>query len=187
MVAWCVGRKYHHIIGINLNGVGIKMTCSVITGRKIYAVGSGSDKDGASNVLFDQKSTKTVSHFIHVEPCQAIQFSTFGLPDGAKLTLHRVLPAGGQMPQGTGCICDHEEGYGIVVSASEPLKIDCSPVELTNCNNVLYLTIPGSYMLRLNEERYLGQFWAFADAMECCCLPEGLVIGNRKGGGYVGT
>lgn len=163
------------------------MTCNISTGRKIYAVGSGSDKDLTSNTLFDQKSTKTVSHFIHVAPCQAIQLSTFGLPEGAKLTLNRVLPAGGVMPQGAGCICDHEEGSGVVVAASEPLKIACMPVELTNCNNVLFLTIPGSYMLRLNKEEYLGQFWAFADEVDCCCLPEGLVIGNRKADGYVGT
>lgn len=163
------------------------MTCSIITGRKIYGVGSGADKDKTANVLFDQKSTKTVSHFIHIEPCQAIQFLTFGLPEGAKLTLHRVLPIGGSMPQGSGCLCDHDEGSSVTVAASEPLKIDCKPVVIDACNNVLYLTIPGSYMLRLNEERYLGQFWAFAEAMECCCLPEGLVIGNRGSNKFIGT
>lgn len=167
--------------------MGTKMTCSITTGRKIYAVGSGSDKDLSTNILFDQKSIKTVSHFLHVEPNQAIQLSTFGLPDGAKLTLYRVLPAGGQMPQGSSCICDHEEGSSATVAASEPLRIGCLPVELTNCNNVLFLTVPGSYMLRLNNEEYLGQFWAFAEAMECSCLPEGLVIGNRKADGFIGT
>lgn len=167
--------------------MGVEMTCSVTTGRKIYAVGSSSDKDVSLNTLFDQKSTKTVSHFLHVEPCQALQLSTFGMPDGAVLTLHRVLLAGGSMPQGTGCICDHEEGSMLGVAASEPFMIDCKPVVLDKCNNVLFLTVPGSYVLRLNDEAYLGHFWAFADAMECCCLPDGLVIGNRKGTGYIGT
>lgn len=163
------------------------MTCNITTGRKIYAVGSGSDKDASTNTLFDQKSTKPISHFIHLEPCQALQLSTFGLPEGAKLTLHRVLPAGGKMPQGSGCICNYDEGSSVIVAASEPLKIACKPVVLDNCNNVLYLTIAGSYMLRLNDERYLGQFWAFAEAMDCCCLPDGLVIGNRNADGYVGV
>lgn len=154
------------------------MTCGVSTGRKIYAIG-GSGKDRDPRALFDQKSTKLVSHVIHVLPCEAIQFSTFGLPSGATLTIHRVLLADGTMPQGYGCICDYDDGSPLVVAASEPLKIDCNPVVLNECNNVVYLTIPGSYMLKLNDESHLGQFWAFAESMECCCLPEKLVIGNR--------
>ena len=163
------------------------MSCEIVTGRKIYAVGRSSDGEMATNTLFDQKSTRLVSHFVHVNPCEAIQFSTFGLPEGAFLTVHRVLPMGGMMPQGSGCICDYEEGSAIDVAADEPLKIDCKPVVLDHCNNVLYLTVPGSYMLKLNSEEHLGKFWAFVEAMDCCCLPEGLVIGNRKGAGYIGT
>lgn len=163
------------------------MTDGISTGRKIYNVGSGVEKDSTAGALFDQKSTKLISHFIHIEPGQAIQLSTYGLPDGANLTIHRVLPTSGEMPQGTGCICDHEDGSSIDVAASEPFKIDCKPVVLDNCNNVLFLTVPGSYMLRLNSEAYLGLFWAFASAMDCECLPDGLVIGNCKGNGFIGV
>lgn len=163
------------------------MTCSITTGRTIYAVGSGPKSERSSNVVFNQESTKLVSHLLSVTPCEALQISTFGLPEGAKLTLHRVLPAGGSMPQGSGCICSYDEGSPVNVAASEPLKIDCKPVEIDNCNNVLYLTVAGTYMLQLNSEEFLGQFWAFAESVDCCCLPEGLVIGNRKGAGYVGT
>lgn len=163
------------------------MTCDIVTGRKIVNVGSGADKDPTYNVLFDQKSVSTVSHYLHLEPCEAIQLTTFGLPDGAELSLHRILLTGGKMPQGSGCICDYEPGSLAGVAISEPVKIDCKPVVLDNCNNVLYLTMAGSYVLQLNSDKYLGQFFAFADAMDCCCLPEGLVIGNRKGNGYVGT
>lgn len=163
------------------------MTCNISTGRKLYGTGKGADVDPNYNVLFDQRSTMTVSHTVDVAPCEAIQFSTFGLPDGAKLEVHRVFRTGGAMPDGAGCICDYESGSPVSVAASEPLKIDCKPVVLDNCNNVLYLTVAGSYMLKLNSADYLGQFWAFAETMDCCCIPEGLVIGNRKGAGYVGT
>lgn len=163
------------------------MSCNIQTGRMDYTLSPTLQKDKVSSALFDNKSTRTVSHFLHVEPCQAIQLSTFGLPDGANLELHRVLPTSGAMPQGAGCICGYDEAESITASASEPLKIGCRAVVLNNCNTVLYLTIPGSYVLKLNDESYLGQFWAFAEAMECCCLPEGLVIGNRKGKGYVGV
>lgn len=162
------------------------MTCEISTGRKIVNV-SGVGKKLPTKALFDQTSTELVSPFIHLPPCEALQLSTFNLPDGAELAVYRVLLMGGEMPQGSGCICDYEEGSPVSVAASEPFKIDCKPVVLTNCNNVLYLTSPGSYILRLNSEDHLGHFWAFAEVMDCCCLPDGLVIGNRTGSGYVGT
>lgn len=162
------------------------MTCVITTGRKLINVDK---KVGGvpSKALFDQTSTELVSSFLHLLPCEALQLSTFNLPEGAELAVHRVLLVGGEMPQGSGCICGSEEGAPVSVAASEPFRIDCKPVVLTYCNNVLYLTSPGSYVLRLNSEEYLGHFWAFAEAMECCCLPEGLVIGNRIGNDYVGT
>lgn len=162
------------------------MTCEISTGRKIINVNSKVQKI-PTKALFDQTSTKLVSPFLHLLPCEALQLSTFNLPAGAELAVYRVLLTGGGMPQGSGCICDYEEGSPVSVAASEPFKIDCDPVVLTHCNNVLFLTTPGSYILRLNSEDYLGHFWAFAEVMDCCCLPDGLVIGNRKGNGYVGT
>lgn len=162
------------------------MTCTIETGRKIVNVGNIAG-NVSSRALFDQTSTKLVSPFIHLLPCEALQLSTFNLPEGAELALYRVLLMGGEMPQGSGCICDYEEGSPVFVAASEPFKVDCKPVVLTSCNNVLFLTTPGSYTLRLNSEDYLGHFWAFAEAMKCCCLPEGLIIGNRTGNDYVGT
>lgn len=162
------------------------MTCKIETGRKIVNVGQTAG-NVPSRALFDQTSTKLVSSFIHLLPCEALQLSTFNLPEGAELAVYRVLLMGGEMPQGSGCICDCEEGSPVSVAASEPFKINCEPVVLTHCNNVLFLTTPGSYTLRLNSDEYLGHFWAFAEAMECCCLPEGLIIGNRTGNGYVGT
>lgn len=163
------------------------MTCQIETGRKEVSLGGIIHKETGSGALFDLKSTKLTSYYLHLEACKAIQFSTFGLPDGAYLTLHRVLTTDGRMPQGAGCICDYDNGAGVDVSASEPLKVNCKPVVLDNCNTVLYLAIPGSYMLELNREEYLGQFWAFAEEVDCCCLPDGLVIGNRSGNSYIGV
>ena len=164
------------------------MSCEIVTGKKI--VTGNSTVNGQSSpftVLFDQRSTRRVSHFVNIEPCQAFQISTFGMPDGASLIIHRVFVGGGAMPQGGGCFCGSEAGEMVSALATEPFKIDCKPVVVDNCTNVLFLTVPGPYMFELNSDEHLGKFWAFAEAMECCCLPTGLIIGNAKPDGYVGV
>lgn len=153
--------------------------CEIVTGKKHFTIGSGKNKEEQiSSLLFDNSSTSKVSHFIHIEPCQAFKFSTFNLPDGVYLKFHRVFASGGAMPQGNGCLCDSTEAKAVGAVASEPFKIDCKPVVLDNCNGVLFLTIPGTYMLELSDESVLGQFLAFAEEVDCCCLPSGLIIGN---------
>lgn len=160
----------------------------IVTGKKVVAVNSTvNGKDKPSSLLFDQNSTKRVSHFIHIEPCQAIQISTFGLPDFAYLTVHRAFVGGGDMPQSSGCLCGEESGQMASALTTEPFKVDCKPVIVDNCTNVLFLTVPGTYLFELNSDEHLGKFLAFAEAIECCCLPTGLVIGNAKHDGYVGV
>ena len=164
------------------------MSCEIVTGKKIVTVTSTvNGEDKPSSLLFDQNSTKRVSHFIHIEPCQAFQIYTFGLPDGAYLTVHRAFVGGGDMPQGSGCLCGVEPGQMVSALATEPFKIDCKPVVVDNCTNVLFLTVPGTYLFELNSDEHLGKFLAFAEAIECCCLPTGLIIGNAKPDGYVGV
>lgn len=165
---------------------------NITTGKKIVvkrveAVGGTHVEGFDPTALFDQKSTKTTSHFLNIDSCKAMKLSTFGLKDGAYLTLHRVLLGGAVFPQSSGCLCECEDGEPIKVLANEPLKIDCKPVVLDNCNSVLFLSIPGTYVLELNDPTQLGHFLAFAEVVDCCCLPEGLVIGNRASERYIGT
>lgn len=161
---------------------------NIVTGQKQYSLKNAEAKEGKSySVLFDSESVKSVSHFIHLGQGKALKFSTFNLPDGVHLAFHRVLPGGGSMPQGAGCLCDTQDGNTTYALASEPFKIDCKPVVLDNCNGVLFLTIPGVYMLELSDESALGQVLAFAEEVSCSCIPDGLIIGNAKPDTYVGT
>lgn len=162
--------------------------CEISTGRKTLAVGKSGGEETPSSLLFDHKSSSAVSHFINIEPCQVFKFSTFGLPDGVTLTLHRVYLAGGVMPQGTGCICEPDPAKGVQPMATEVFKINCKPVVIDNCNGALFLSVPGTYVLELNDESKLGNFIAMAEEVECCCVPNGLLIGNVGiNDTYVGT
>lgn len=160
----------------------------IVTGKKYHAVGSSKPSESRmSAVLFDSTSTKTVSHFIHIEPGQVFKFSTFNLPDEAKLTFHRVYTGGGVMPHSSGCLCGAEDSESVKVLASEVFKIDCWPVYLNNCTGVLFLSVPGTYMLELNDPKHLGNFLAFAEEMDAGVIPDGLLIGNCACDYYVGT
>lgn len=159
--------------------VGATMSCEIVTGRKYQSTRSSNGEDIKSVALFDSKSTKVTSHVVTVAECSALKISTFALPDNKYLKIHRVYTGGGVMPFGTGCLCNCDDGSASSVLFSEPLKIDCKEVRVDNCTGVLFLTIPGDYMFELNDESVLGQFVAFAEEIDCCCLPSGLVIGNQ--------
>lgn len=156
------------------------MSCEIVTGKKIQSARtSGSREDAPFTALFDSTSTKTLSHIVTVTNCATVKISTFALPDNVHLKVHRVYTGGGVMPFGTGCLCNCDEGTNSQVLFSEPFKIDCKEVRVDNCTSVLFLTVPGDYMFELSDESVLGQFVAFAEEVDCCCLPSGLIIGNQ--------
>lgn len=159
--------------------MGATMSCEIITGRKYQAARSSNGEDTKSVALFDSKSSKVTSHVVSVAECSALKISTFALPDGKYLKVHRVFTGGGEMPLGAGCGCSCDEGSSSRVLYSEPLKIDCKEVRIDNCTGVLFLTIPGDYMFELSDASVLGQFVSFAEEVDCCCIPSGLVIGNQ--------
>ena len=159
--------------------MGATMSCEIITGRKYQAARSSNGEDTKSVALFDSKSSKVTSHVVSVAECSALKITTFALPDGKHLKIHRVYTGGGEMPLGSGCGCSCEDGSSSRVLFSELLKIDCKEVRIDNCTGVLFLTIPGDYMFELSDESVLGQFVAFAEEVDCCCIPSGLVIGNQ--------
>lgn len=187
MVAWRTVRQYCYRVTDWVGGVMNKNGCSISTGRQeVLGVGSSND-ERSSKVLFDKNSTTKFSHFIEVDPCGALQLSAFGLPDNVNLILHRVIVGGGVMPQGSGCICGVDPAKPAKTLFSNPFKIDCKPVVLNNCNTVLFLTVPGTYVVEVSDPSALGKFIAYAEPTECCCLPNGLVIGNTVLGKFIGT
>lgn len=159
--------------------MGVTMSCEIVTGKKFQAPRASNGEDAKSVALFDNKSARKLSHVVTVAECSALKISTFALPDNVHLKLHRVYTGGGVMPFGTGCLCNCDDGKTSSVLYSEPLKVDCKEVRVDNCTGVLFLTIPGDYMFELSDESVLGQFVAFAEEIDCCCLPSGLVIGNQ--------
>lgn len=164
------------------------MGCEIVTGKKVIGVSNkGSAEDRSATVLFDRNSTTQISHVVTVGDCKALKLSTFNLKDGQAIELHRVLIGGGVMAQGSGCCCDADPASPADVLASEPFKIDCKPVVLTHCFSVLFLTVPGTYMFKLNDEGMVGNVLAFAESVECCCLPSGLIIGNKAHDDYIGV
>lgn len=165
------------------------MNCEIVTGKAVLVEPKTVSEDQPRTLLFDYSSTKTVSHRVTVSECKAIRLSTFNLPEGNKLNVHRVFVGGGLMPQGYSCLCDTEEATPASAVMTEPLKIDCKPVFIDSCNSVLFLTIPGIYVLELEGDKsLLGNFLAFAEEVDCCCLPDGLIIGNRlANGSFVGV
>jgi hypothetical protein len=82
------------------------------------------------------------------------------------------------MPQGYGCICSAEPGSPTNVELSEPFKINGEVVKITNANSALFLTIPGTFMLEMNDTSLVGKIFCTISKAECCCLPNKLIIGN---------
>ena len=150
------------------------MTCEITTGRKVGNTVQAQDP----NVLFNARSSNTVSHIFHVDPCKPVKICTFGLGDEDALELHKVHPKPGVMPQGYGCICSAEPGSTTNIEMSEPFKIDGKVVELTNKNSAEFLTIPGLFVLVMKKETMLGKIFCTITDVECCCLPNKLIIGN---------
>lgn len=188
VLAWRDVREYLDVNSLYSGARGNAMSCGIVTGTKVMGVSNnGAAEERSSTVLFDKKSTSRLSHVVGISDCKALRLSAFNLGDNDSIKIHRVLLGGGEMAQGSGCCGCLEPVKPSAITASEEFKIDCKPVKLTKCNGVLFLTVPGHYMFELNEEASLGDVIAFAEPVECCCLPSGLVIGNEKPTGYVGV
>lgn len=181
-------RKYFNVNRLYDNGRGNAMNCGIVTGTKVLGVSNnGSAEDRSSTVLFDKNTSTRFSHVVSIDDCKALRLSAFNLSADDSITIHRVMLGGGAMAQGSGCCGCLEPASSSNILASEVFQIDCKPVKLTKCNGVLFLTVPGYYMFELNEEAKLGEVLAFAEPVDCCCLPSGLIIGNEKPQKYVGV
>lgn len=157
--------------------------CNISTGtliQKPRPQGTASSKSAPENAdqLFNGASTSKLSPMFVVPECKAIKICTYGLGDNDFIRIHKVVPEGGVFPQSGGCLCLCEDGKPGKVALSEPLRIDCDDVTLTGCTNVTFLTIPNTYQLELGDETLIGKVTVIVQEVDCCCLPQRLVIGN---------
>lgn len=161
--------------------------CGIVTGRR--EVVKNPDCTGSAeykyDYVFDTKSENTISKPIYIDNNQIFKFSTFNLPDGVKLIFNRVQTGGGVMPQGSNC-CVDTCGRKTVIISSEVFKIHCKPVVLNNCNSVLFLSVPGTYILELDTPSALGQFVVQAEPVEGF-IPTSLIIGCEAPDHIVGV
>lgn len=159
----------------------------IVTGTRLVSCGtSSSDREVSPNkYLFDDKSVSRYSYPIMIHDGQVYKLSTFNLPDDVELTLHRILIAGNNLPS-DGC-CGVFSVQQAMIQASEVFKIGCKPVVLNNCDSVLFLTIPGIYMLEVSDEDAIGNFTAIADLVDSKHLPNAMIIGNLGLEGIVGV
>lgn len=176
MVAWILSGFNRSISTVQFvyKGIGVAMTCQITTSRKAGNTVQAQEP----NVLFNARSSNTVSHIFHVDSCVPVKICTFGLGAEDALVLHKVHPKAGNMPQGYGCICSAEPGSSVNIEMSEPFKINGETVELTAKNSAVFLTIPGLFILEMKNKSMLGKVFCTITEVECCCLPNKLIIGN---------
>lgn len=162
-------------------------TNGIVTGTRLVSSSiSATDREVSPNkYLFDDKSVSRYSYPVMIHDGQVCKLSTFNLPDEVELVLHRVLIAGNNLPS-DGC-CGAFSVQQAMIQASEVFKIGCKPVVLNNCDSVLFLTVPGIYMLEVSNEDAIGNFTAIADIVDSKYLPNALIIGNIGVEGIVGV
>lgn len=155
---------------MNTNGI-------VTSTRLVSSTTSASDREvSPNNYLFDGKSVNKYSHPIMIHDGQVVKLSTFNLPDDVELKLHRILIAGKYLPS-DGC-CGIFSVQQAMVQASEPFKIGGKQVVLNSSDSVLFLTVPGIYMLEASNQDVIGDFTAIADLVDSKYIPSAMVIGN---------
>lgn len=160
---------------------------NITTSIKRFGINSGANKDQPPEELFNHFSKSRTSHVITVTPSNPILISSFGLGDDVKITLHKVRVSGGTYPIPGDCICTCIEGDDPSISDSEPLLIQCKPVIIDKCMNIIYLTIPGHYAFQIDKEEHIGTFILLAEPVPLHTIPNGLVIGNRFNDKYIGV
>lgn len=163
-------------------------SCGIVTGRSVVSTKycGNANQDVPYAYIFDSKSTDVISRPIYIDNCMVYKFQTFNLPEDTKIFFHRVLTGGGLVPTGEGCLCNDETVSKTTVIGNELFKIGCKPVTLDSCNGVLFLSIPGTYMLELSNPAALGQVIVMAEQVDGY-IPPSLIIGNPKPEHYVGV
>lgn len=118
---------------------------------------------GKHAVLFDPNSTFAQSGLIVVRPGMSILLVGYNIPQGAVFTVDGVSVGSRSVAQGFGCCNDNTKGAQSIYSSAppdilfrSPMKLGGKTWELTESVDRLLITLPGDYLLVLNDTQYLG-------------------------------
>lgn len=118
---------------------------------------------GKHTVLFDPSSTFAQSGLIAVRPNTSVLLVGYNIPEGAVLTLDGVSVGSRSVAQGFGAHTADPSTPQSIYNSSPPDILFRSPMrlggkiwQLTNEADRLLITLPGEYLLVLNDAMYFG-------------------------------
>ena len=118
---------------------------------------------GKHIVLFDPTSTYAQSSLITVHPGNSVLLVGYNIPEQAVFTVEGVSVGTNPSPNGYGCCRTGSMSENTIVPGSSPNILFRSPVKLggklwalTAENDRLLISLPGEYLLVLNDTQYLG-------------------------------
>lgn len=134
------------------------------TGGHYTGRGSSCDDNrpvqGEHQVLFDQSSTFLQSGLIIVREDQPMMLVAYMLPEGAQFVVEGVSVGSRAVQQGGACCIP---GGPTLMSQGaadirfrEPMTVGGKLWMLDELNRRMVITLPGTYMLVLNDDQYLG-------------------------------
>lgn len=112
------------------------------------------------HVLFDPSSTFLQSGPIVVRPNRPLMLVGYMVPEGAEFVVEGVSLGSRAVQHGGGCCSPC--GPSLLSRAAadilfrEPMTLGGSVWKINELNRHLVLTLPGSYILSLNSDEYLG-------------------------------
>ena len=138
-------------------------TGGVQTGLSSMCSDGGGPAVGKHAVLFDPNSTYAQSGLIVVRPGTSIMLVGYNIPEGAVLTVDGVSVGSRSVAQGLGCCNDNTKTAQSIYNGNapdilfrSPMKLGGRPWQLTEEVDRLLITLPGEYLLVLNDTMYLG-------------------------------
>jgi hypothetical protein len=120
--------------------------------------------------LFDNMSTDLTTRMFSVHPGQTVMLTAFGFAsnqqaydkskprDAQRAIVEKVAFAGGIFPDGSACEGDDGLLAEIPYTYAEDVT-QCGLWNLNACQNLVFLSVPGTYRLRLNDEAALGTLY----------------------------
>ena len=140
------------------------MSSMIDTGGHYTGRGSSCDDNrpvqGEHQVLFDQSSTFLQSGLIIVRADQPVMLVAYMVPEGAQFVVEGVSVGSRAVQQGGGCCSPCGPtlmGQGAAdIRFREPMMLGGNTWSMDEKNRRLVITLPGTYMLVLNDDQYLG-------------------------------
>lgn len=134
------------------------------TGGHFTGRGSSCDDSrpvqGEHQILFDQSSTFLQSGLIIVRADQPVMLVGYMVPEGAQFHVEGVSVGSRAVQQGVGCCSP----YGPTLMSQgaadirfrEKMTLGGQPWVMDELNRRIVITLPGTYILTLNDDQYLG-------------------------------